>query len=59
LEELKENRRSVSSVDGLVITAGTDTIAETRDLPDKGSYDAVYILDKRGWYHGFFPSFLY
>ncbi len=44
----------VSSVDGLVITAGIDTIAETRDLPDKGTYDAVYILDKRGWYHGFF-----
>lgn len=44
----------VSPVDGLVITAGVDTIVGTRDLPDKGAYDAVYILDKRGWYHGFF-----
>ncbi|OFX33754.1 MAG: hypothetical protein A2W90_21960 [Bacteroidetes bacterium GWF2_42_66] len=47
----------VSSVDGLVITSGVYTIDGARDLPDKGSYDAVYVLDKRGWYHGFFHLF--
>lgn len=44
----------ISPVDGLVITAGVDTITGLGDLPDEGTYDSVYILDKRGWYHGSF-----
>lgn len=47
----------LTPVDGTVITAGKDSLAGYNDKLDGPGYDAVYILDNRGWFHGFFHLF--
>lgn len=42
----------VSAVDGLVVSAGGETLPEyKRDTPVRPRYDVVYLLDERGWYY--------
>ncbi|MCK4967170.1 peptidoglycan DD-metalloendopeptidase family protein, partial [bacterium] len=47
----------VSATDGLVITAGRDSLAGYEGTPGKPAYDAVWVLDERGWYIGYYHLF--
>ncbi len=41
----------VSATDGIVVGVGTDVPEEYRAATFGPRYDAVYVLDSRGWYH--------
>ena len=41
----------VSATDGLVVSAGGDSLTGYENTPVRHRYDQVYILDNRGWYY--------
>jgi len=41
----------VSAADGLVVSAGVDTLPGHGDAPIAARYDVVYVLDAQGWYY--------
>jgi len=41
----------LAATDGLVVSAGKQTLPGYEDTPAKSRYDVVYILDARGWYY--------
>ncbi|MFC1558509.1 PKD domain-containing protein [candidate division KSB1 bacterium] len=53
----EEMDKVVSATDGLVITAGRDSLPGYEDTPGKPAYDAVWILDERGWFIGYYHLF--
>ena len=47
----------LSAVDGLVISAGGDSLAGYHDKPEGPARDGIHIIDSRGWCHGYFHLF--
>jgi murein DD-endopeptidase MepM/ murein hydrolase activator NlpD len=43
----------VSATNGLVISAGMDSLPGFEDTPVKPRYDVIYILDEHGWYYSY------
>ena len=41
----------LSATDGMVVSAGTDSLPGYEDTPVRPRYDVVYIRDDRGWYY--------
>ncbi|MBN1670511.1 MAG: PKD domain-containing protein [Kiritimatiellae bacterium] len=44
----------LAAADGIVIAAGEKLLDGYEHLPDKMTYDGVYLADARGWFHGYF-----
>lgn len=44
----------LSAVDGMVILSGKQVLNGYEEVIPEASYDGVYIVDDRGWFHGYF-----
>lgn len=44
----------LSPVDGIVVRAGKDSLEGFAGAPGGAEYDALWIQDHRGWFHGFY-----
>jgi murein DD-endopeptidase MepM/ murein hydrolase activator NlpD len=43
--------QAVAATDGLVVSAGKETLPGYKDTPVAPRYDVVYLLDDQGWYY--------
>jgi len=41
----------VAATDGLVISAGTESLPGYENTPVRSRYDVIYVLDNRGWFY--------
>ncbi len=44
----------LSATDGIVVSSGEQVLDGYEEVGSEAGYDAVYILDDRGWFHGYF-----
>jgi len=45
---------ALSAVDGIVVQSGKQVLDGYEEIFPEASYDGVYIVDDRGWFHGYF-----